>query len=47
MVDQNVDLKLKGVDLNKNDGTVTYVAVNKRLAGTIFFTDEIRKNHST
>lgn len=43
MVDQNVDLKLKGVDLNKNDGTVTYVAVNKRLAGTIFFTDEIRK----
>lgn len=40
MVDHNVNLE--GFDLSKNDGTVTYLAVNNRLAGVITFTDEIR-----
>ena len=40
MVDHNVNLE--GFDLSKNDGTVTYLAVNNRLAGIITFTDEIR-----
>jgi heavy metal translocating P-type ATPase len=41
MLDNNIDLE--GFDLSKNDGTITYLAVNNQLAGIITFTDEIRK----
>jgi len=40
MLDHNIDLE--GFDLSKNDGTITYLAVNNELAGIITFTDEIR-----
>lgn len=40
MLDHNIDLE--GFDLSKNDGTITYLAVNNQLAGVFTFSDEIR-----
>jgi heavy metal translocating P-type ATPase len=40
MTDNHIELK--GVNLNKNGQTVSYLAVDNQLAGIIFFSDEIR-----